>query len=70
MTSVIPPLNDLRPPRWVKPTLRASLASLVPLLIVVVASLYVAVVILLPAVAVVAQAFAKGLGPYLENFRS
>jgi sulfate transport system permease protein len=70
MTSVIPPLNDLRPPRWVKPTFRRRLSALVPLLIVVVACLYVGVVILLPAVAVVAQAFAKGLGPYLENFRS
>ena len=70
MTSVIPPLNDLRPPRWVKPTFRRRLSALVPLLIVVVACFYVGVVILLPAVAVVAQAFAKGLGPYLENFRS
>lgn len=70
MTLVTPPLEDLRPPRWVKPTFRSRLSSLVPALIVVVACLYVGVVILLPALAVVAQAFAKGLGPYLENFQS
>jgi len=70
MTPVIPPLQHLRPAGWVKPTLQRRLSSLVPLLIVVVACLYVGVVILLPAVAVVVQAFAKGLGPYLENFQS
>ena len=70
MTPVIPPLQHLRPAGWVKPTLQRRLSSLVPLLIVVVACLYVGVVILLPAVAVVVQAFAKGLAPYLENFQS
>ena len=35
-----------------------------------VSCLYVAVIILLPALAVVVQAFAKGLGPFLENFQS
>ena len=70
MTPVIPTLQHLRPAGWVKPTLQRRLSSLVPLLIVVVACLYVGVVILLPAVAVVVQAFAKGLGPYLENFQS
>lgn len=70
MSLVTPPLEDLRPPGWVQPTFRSRLSSLVPILIVAVASLYVGVVILLPAVAVVAQAFAKGFGPYLENFQS
>lgn len=70
MTIVTPPLEDLRPPRWVKPTFRSRLTSLVPGLIVLVACLYVGVVILLPALAVVVQAFAKGLGPFLENFQS
>lgn len=39
-------------------------------LIVLVACLYVGVIILLPALAVVVQAFAKGVGVFLENFRS
>jgi sulfate transport system permease protein len=40
------------------------------LLIVLVACVYVGVIILLPALAVVVQAFAKGLAVFLENFRS
>jgi sulfate transport system permease protein len=40
------------------------------ILIVLVACVYVGVIILLPALAVVVQAFAKGLGVFLENFRS
>ena len=44
--------------------------SLLPVLIPLVAFLYVGVVILLPALAVVVQAFAKGIGVFLENFRS
>jgi sulfate transport system permease protein len=39
-------------------------------LIIVVACLYVGVIILLPALAVVVQAFAKGVGVFLENFQS
>ncbi|MEB3256172.1 MAG: sulfate ABC transporter permease subunit CysW [Synechococcaceae cyanobacterium] len=39
-------------------------------LIIAGACLYVGVIILLPALAVVAQAFAKGVGVFLENFRS
>ena len=70
MTFVTPPLEDVQPPKWVRPTFRARAQSLAPALIVVVACLYVGVVILLPAVAVVVQAFAKGLGPFLENFQS
>jgi sulfate transport system permease protein len=42
------------------------LAALIPAL----ACFYVGLVILLPALAVVAQAFAKGIGVFLENLRS
>jgi len=70
MAFVIPPLEDQRPPGWVKPSFGARVSRLAPTLIVLVACLYVAVVILLPALAVVVQAFAKGLAPYLENFKS
>jgi sulfate transport system permease protein len=70
MAFLIPPLRDLKPPRWVRPTFRLSgsqgLQSLIPL----VAFLYVGVVILLPALSVVAQAFAKGVGVFLQNFSS
>ncbi len=45
---------------------RPSASVLVPLIAV----LYVAVLILLPALQVVAGAFAKGLGPFLENLSS
>ncbi len=46
------------------PQLSASI--LIPLI----ACLYVGVIILLPALEVVVGAFAKGLGPFLENFQS
>lgn len=45
---------------------KPSASLLVPLI----ALLYVAVLILLPALQVVAGAFAKGLGPFLENLSS
>lgn len=45
---------------------KPSASVLVPLI----AGLYVAVLILLPALQVVAGAFAKGLGPFLENLTS
>ncbi|TVS01527.1 MAG: sulfate ABC transporter permease [Cyanobium sp. PLM2.Bin73] len=51
-------------PRRVMPQLSASI--LIPLI----ACLYVGVIILLPALEVVVGAFAKGLGPFLENFQS
>lgn len=70
MAFVTPPLEDVQPPKWVKPTFRARLSQLAPVLIVLVACLYVGIVIVLPALAVVVQAFAKGLGPFLENFQS
>jgi sulfate transport system permease protein len=49
---------------------RLGAQALLPAVIPVLACSYVAVVILLPALAVVVQAFAKGLGVFLENFRS
>jgi sulfate transport system permease protein len=45
---------------------RPSPSFLIPLI----ACLYVGVIILLPALEVVAGAFAKGLAPFLENFQS
>lgn len=50
-----------------KPTFSDRAKSAVPALIVVVACLYVGTVILLPALSVVVQAFAKGLQPFLDN---
>ncbi|MFN9692255.1 MAG: sulfate ABC transporter permease subunit CysW [Synechococcaceae cyanobacterium] len=72
MAFVIPPLEDVRPPSWVKPGPKNKTGAGLGLgwLIPVFAGVYVAVVILLPALAVVAQAFAKGLGVFLESFRS
>jgi sulfate transport system permease protein len=45
---------------------RPKASALIPLI----ACLYVGVIILLPALEVVAGAFAKGLAPFLENFQS
>jgi sulfate transport system permease protein len=45
---------------------RPKASALIPLI----ACLYVGVIILLPALEVVAGAFAKGLTPFLENFQS
>jgi sulfate transport system permease protein len=70
MTIVTQQLEDPRPPKWVKPTFKARVSQFVPSLIVILAVAYVGVVILLPAVAVVVEAFAKGLAPFLENFES
>jgi sulfate transport system permease protein len=70
MPFVIPPLESIKPANWVKPTLGSRIKSAAPLVIPLIACVYVAVVILLPAVSVVAQAFAKGVGPFLENFES
>jgi sulfate transport system permease protein len=50
---------------------RRSLANrLLPALVPLVACLYVGVVIFLPALNVVLQAFAKGLAPFLENLQN
>jgi sulfate transport system permease protein len=70
MTFVTPPLEDIRPPRWAKPTFKDGVKRWIPALIVLVSCLYVGIVILLPAVAVVVEAFAKGLAPFLENLQS
>jgi sulfate transport system permease protein len=70
MPFVIPPLESIKPANWVKPTLGSRIKSAAPLAIPLIACVYVAVVILLPAVSVVVQAFAKGVGPFLENFES
>lgn len=55
------PLRGLR-----LPVPKFQAASLIP----VIAMLYVGVIILLPALEVVAGAFAKGLAPFIENFQS
>jgi sulfate transport system permease protein len=70
MTYVVPRLEEAS--STVRPRPRSGqwreriLAGLIPL----VACVYVGVVILLPALSVVVQAFAKGLGPFLDNFQS
>jgi len=51
------------------PVHRRLAARLLPGLVPLVASLYVGVVILLPALNVVAQAFAKGLAPFLDSLQ-
>lgn len=70
MTFVIPSLEEGQassPPRRRPGSgLQTLLAALIPLI----ACVYVGVVILLPALSVVFQAFAKGVGPFLENFQS
>lgn len=70
MASIVPQLEPSRPLREAPKTRGQHLSGLVPSLIVITACLYVGVVILLPAAAVVVQAFAKGLAPFLESFQS
>jgi sulfate transport system permease protein len=70
MAFTIPPLRDIKPPRWVKNSFDFSDNNWLPELIPIVACLYVGVVILVPALAVVVQAFAKGIGVFLANFQS
>jgi sulfate transport system permease protein len=70
MAFTIPPLLDIKPPRWVRNSINLKDRNWVPGLIVVIAFLYVGVVILLPALSVVVQAFAKGVGVFLDNFRN
>ena len=69
MAFTIPPLLDIKPPKWVRDSINLRDRDWVPELIVITAFLYVGVVILLPALAVVVQAFAKGIGVFLENFK-
>ena len=70
MAFTIPPLLDIKPPRWVRNSINLKDRNWVPELIVVVSFLYVGVVILLPALSVVVQAFAKGVGVFVDNFRN
>lgn len=70
MTIVVPTLEDYQAPTPPRRRPGRSAASLLSVLVPVVACAYVGVVILLPALSVVAQAFAKGIGPFLENFQS
>lgn len=70
MAFLIPPLESIKPANWVKPSLSHRFKPLAASAIPLVACLYVAVVILFPAISVVAQAFAKGIGPFLQNFES
>lgn len=70
MTYVVPTLNDWQPPDAPRKSKKTSFTSwLLPALIPVIASLYVGIVILVPALSVVAQAFAKGVGPFLETLQ-
>ncbi len=69
MTLVTSELQQLQPPRWVPPTFGGRLRSLGPALIVITACLYVGTVILLPALAVIFQAFQKGLAPFVESLQ-
>jgi sulfate transport system permease protein len=70
MTLVVPTLEDFQPPSPPRRRSRGLMQVLLPTLIPLVACVYVGVVILLPALSVVFQAFAKGIGPFLENFQS
>jgi sulfate transport system permease protein len=67
MAFTIPPLNDSSPAPASPGGSKARGVQLGPLLIVSLACLYVGVVILLPALSVVAQAFAKGPWVFLQN---
>jgi sulfate transport system permease protein len=71
MAIVVPDLEVYQPPsstKGAKPsTLRSQLlGAIIPLI----ACLYVGLVILIPALSVVVQAFAKGVQPFLENLSS
>lgn len=70
MTYVVPTLNDWQPPAVPPRGRRKAIVSyLLPALIPLIASLYVGIVILVPALSVVAQAFAKGIGPFFETLQ-
>ncbi|MEI8249866.1 MAG: sulfate ABC transporter permease subunit CysW [Synechococcus sp. ELA057] len=69
MVFVTPPLEDVQPPEWVKQRRPRRTIELQAALIPLIAFLYVGVVILLPALSVVVQAFAKGIGVFLDNFK-
>jgi len=64
---VVPTLEDWQPPVFRPKQKKSSLSSaLLGAVIPVIACLYVGVVVLLPAVSVVVQAFAKGAGPFFQ----
>jgi sulfate transport system permease protein len=71
MTFVVPDLEIYEPPKPPKGGSQTNLgknitAAIIPLI----ACLYVGLVILAPALSVVAQAFAKGIQPFLDNLSS
>ncbi|WP_216900015.1 sulfate ABC transporter permease subunit CysW [Synechococcus sp. CCY 9618] len=70
MTIVVPTLESAGPGGAPRPRPRRPGVTLSAVLIPLIACLYVGVVILLPALNVVASAFSRGLGPFLENFGS
>ena len=70
MAFLIPPLESIKPANGAKRSLGQRIKPLAASAIPLVACLYVGVVILFPALSVVAQAFAKGVGPFLQNFES
>ena len=70
MAFLIPPLLDIKPAKWVRSSINLRDRNWGPEIVILVAFLYVGLVILVPAVSVVVQAFAKGVGVFLANFRS
>jgi len=71
MTFVVPDLEIYEPPKPSKGGANTNLGKkLIAAIIPLVACLYVGLVILAPALSVVAQAFAKGIAPFLENLSS
>jgi sulfate transport system permease protein len=67
MAFTIPPLNEPKPAPGGPRGAKAKGGGPWPAIIVALACLYVGVVILLPALSVVFQAFAKGPGVFLQN---
>jgi sulfate transport system permease protein len=70
MASPLPPREPVAPAAGGRSAAQRRLSGLAALLIPSLAFGYVGVVILLPALAVVAQAFAKGVGVFLDNFNN
>ena len=71
MTFVVPDLEIYEPPKPAKGGADTNLGNkLIAAMIPLIACLYVGLVILAPALSVVAQAFAKGIAPFLENLSS
>ena len=71
MSFVVPDLQIHQPPKPPKGGASSSLGkTLLGAVIPLIACLYVGLVILIPALSVVAQAFAKGVQPFLENMGS